>query len=208
MAEVEPKGFLSIENTLWRYWPLPEGYGKIGFQGGKVYNCTSTGGSCQAWGGSSYIDLPGIAFLSHYRGYMNALLFPPLGIGIAFTISTTPVLVMLKVSDSWTPPGQIMSIQPNKGKQDSTFSDIQLTCRYTTFEDDDVGNILFHIPDGLTVSNIVVISNTEIEFDLDIAINAPVGTKGISVVFDDGIDDGIDYLYNSEVVFEVTEKTN
>ena len=102
------------------------------------------------------------------------------------------------------PPGQIMSISPNQGEQGTTLTDIQLTCIYTTFEDYGVSAIQFHPKDGLTVSNINVISNTEIEFDLEIAIDAPIGTKGISVVFDNGID----YLYNSEVVFEILEKTN
>jgi hypothetical protein len=102
-------------------------------------------------------------------------------------------------------PAQIMSISPNQGEQGTTLTDIQLTCIYTTFEDDGVGKILFHIPDGLTVSNIDVISNTVIEFDLEIANDAPVGERRIYVVYADGKQ----YVeVNPFYSFIVTGKTN
>ena len=102
------------------------------------------------------------------------------------------------------PPGEIVSISPNEGEQGTTLTDVTIMGADTTFEDDGVSAILLMPPGGFTVSNINVISNTEIEFDLEIAVDAPVGSKSVIVTYDDGIA----YLYNSEVVFEIMEKTN
>ena len=102
------------------------------------------------------------------------------------------------------PPGEIVSISPNQGEQGTTLTDVTIMGADTTFEDDGVSAILLMPPGGFTVSNINVISNTEIEFDLEIAVDAPVGSKSVIVTYDDGIA----YLYNSEVVFEIMEKTN
>ena len=102
------------------------------------------------------------------------------------------------------PPGEIVSISPNEGEQGTTLTDVTIMGADTTFEDDGVSAILLMPPGGFTVSNINVISNTEIEFDLEIAVDAPVGSKSVIVTYDDGIA----YLYNSEVVFEILEKTN
>ena len=135
----------------------------------------------------------------------------PQGLGIEISTMLIPVhppgfsiMLLTKTDDNWTPPEEIVSISPNQGEQGTTLTDIQLTCIDTTFEDDGVSKILFFIPDGLTVSNINVISNTEIEFDLEIANDAPVGERQIYVVYTDSTQ----YVQNSDIVFEVLEKTN
>jgi hypothetical protein len=77
------------------------------------------------------------------------------------------------------------SISPNEGKQESTLTDVTITGVNTTFQDDPPVSIQFNPLDGLDVSNISTISNTKIEFDLTIAVDAPVGLKSITVTYDD-----------------------
>jgi hypothetical protein len=102
------------------------------------------------------------------------------------------------------PPEQILSISPNQGEQGTTLTGVTIMTEHTTLEDDGVRTILLMPPSGLTVSNINVISNTEIEFDLEIPVDAPVGSKEVYVALSD--DTG--YVGNSEVFFEITGKTN
>ena len=77
------------------------------------------------------------------------------------------------------------SITPKEGKQETTLTDVTITGVNTTFQDDPPVSIQFNPPDGLDVSNISTISNTEIEFDLTIAVDAPTGLKSITVTYDD-----------------------
>ena len=77
------------------------------------------------------------------------------------------------------------SISPGEGKQESTLTDVTITGVNTTFQDDPPVSIQFNPSDGLDVSNISTISNTEIEFDLTIAVDAPIGLKSITVTYDD-----------------------
>jgi hypothetical protein len=122
-------------------------------------------------------------------------------------LSLIPIVYMallIKIDDNWTPPEQIMSISPNQGEQGTTLTDVSIWSRNTTFDDDSPVEISFDPPDGLTISNINVISNTVIEFDLDIAVDAPVGTKRVIVTYDDGRK-VVDSRCNATCGFEVTE---
>ena len=78
------------------------------------------------------------------------------------------------------------SIAPDSGEQESTLTDVTITGENTTFQDDPPVDIAFSPADGLTVSNISTISNTEIEFDLAISADAPVGFKTVIVTYNDG----------------------
>ena len=101
------------------------------------------------------------------------------------------------------PEGEIVSISPNQGEQGTTLTGVTIMTKDTSFEDDGVSAILLMPPGGLVVSNINVISNVEIQFDLEIPVDAPVGKQGVYVV----LGDGIGYFGNSGI-FSVTEKTN
>lgn len=76
------------------------------------------------------------------------------------------------------------SINPDEGTQETTLTDVTITGVNTKFQDDPPVNILFSPPDGLNVSNISTISNTEIEFDLTIDVDAPIGNKTVIVTYD------------------------
>ena len=94
-----------------------------------------------------------------------------------------------------------MSISPNQGEQGTTLTDVTIMTEDTYFEDYGSKIIIFPTA-GLAISNVNVISNTELEFDLEIAVDAPVGRRDVYV-----LSLGT-YLWNSEVFFTVTEKTN
>jgi hypothetical protein len=76
------------------------------------------------------------------------------------------------------------SITPESGNRESTLTDVEISCFNTTFSDDPSVSIQFNPPEGLTVSNINTISNTRVEFDLQIDVNAPTGSKTITVTWD------------------------
>ena len=59
-------------------------------------------------------------------------------------------------------------------------------CEFTSLEDEGVKEIIFSPPHGIMVSNIRVISNNTIEFDLKIAAETPLGDKTVTVIYDDG----------------------
>lgn len=92
------------------------------------------------------------------------------------------------------------SISPSSGQQESTLTDVTITARNTTFRDNPPVEILFSPPDGLTVSNISTVSNTEVEFDLQISVDAPVGFKTVIVTWDDSTKS-----ITGESQFEVTD---
>jgi hypothetical protein len=90
---------------------------------------------------------------------------------------------MYKTYDTWLPPNFSLSINPNSGYQGTTLTNVHLYADNTTFQDNPPVQIGIESPYGLAVSNINVISNTEIEFDLDIAIDAPVGLRTVIVTY-------------------------
>jgi len=230
--EIEPAGMFSIEGTLWyapfawiifpHFRQIPPSMTDIGFSGGVVYtpqwsqpNVTNT----------LYIDMVAASFFMYtadnnpeegwelmlVNEYALGMVQPTIGVGFMISyqtqiLSLIPIVYMallIKIDDNWTPPEQIMSISPNQGEQGTTLTDVSIWSRNTTFDDDSPVEISFDPPDGLTISNINVISNTVIEFDLDIAVDAPVGTKRVIVTYDDGrkVVDSSDATYG----FEVTE---
>ena len=93
------------------------------------------------------------------------------------------------------------SISPDEGTQEQSYTDVTITGINTTFQDDGPVTIAFIPPDGLTVSNISTMSNTTIEFDLDIAVNASTTLRSVTVTYDGG-----NQLISGSNVFEVLPK--
>ncbi len=77
-------------------------------------------------------------------------------------------------------------ISPDVVEQEQSYTDVTITGVNTTFQDDPPVTITFTPSDGLTISNISIISNTRIEFDLDVATNASTGPRSVTVTYDDG----------------------
>ena len=73
------------------------------------------------------------------------------------------------------------SIVPDIGIREVTLP-CTVTCLNTTFLDGDV-DVTFSPDDGLTVSSISVQSDTEVQFDLQIAVDAPIGQKSVTVTW-------------------------
>ena len=105
---------------------------------------------------------------------------------------------MFRVEDNWIPEETILGISPEYGLQGATLTCF-LSSSFTTFEQNPPVEIRFDPPDGLTVSNVDVVSDDGIYFDLAISVDAPVGTKRVIVIYDDGNK----VVENSDVVFEV-----
>lgn len=76
------------------------------------------------------------------------------------------------------------SISPETGEQESTVR-ITITGTNTTFQDDPPVEVGFTPPDGLDVGAISTTSNTEIEFDLTIDVDAPTTARTVTVSWDD-----------------------
>ena len=93
------------------------------------------------------------------------------------------------------------SISPNEGKQESTLTGVTITGKNTKFQDKPPVEVSFTPDDGLTVSSISTISNTEIEFDLTIAVDAPTTFRGVTVTYDGG-----SIIISDSNVFEVLPK--
>ena len=110
---------------------------------------------------------------------------------------------LVKTEDDWKPP-EFVSISPNQGEQGTTLTNVTIIGANTDFEPDEF-MIVFDsiITTGSTfpVSNINVISNTEIKFDLAISEFAPIGFYDVSVFWNGKSATGHD-------VFEVLPKTN
>ena len=93
------------------------------------------------------------------------------------------------------------SISPSEGTQEQSYTDVTITGVNTTFQDDGVDDIAFSPPDGITISNISTISNTKIEFDLEIAVDASTGLRSVTVTYDGGSE-----IISGSNVFEVLPK--
>lgn len=78
------------------------------------------------------------------------------------------------------------SITPVEGSRESTVS-CTVTCFNTTFRDDPPVNVSFSPTTGtdLVISGLSVVSNTEIEFDLEIAVEAELGERIVTVTWGD-----------------------
>ena len=77
-------------------------------------------------------------------------------------------------------------ISPDVVVQEQSYTDVTITGVNTTFQDDPPVTITFTPSDGLEISNISIISNTRIEFDLDVATNASTGSRSVTVTYDGG----------------------
>ena len=198
-----------------------------GFYEGKVYSCSFD--YCSPQENSFYIDTPLVSIASIFpeRDSLNVDLdlfimqpsglgvytrldqyfrarnyfFPPeisyYGWGMSFGMG-----MMFKVENDWPGSPAFGSIAPNQGEQESTLS-LTVTCVNTTFRDDPPVEIAFIPSDGLTVTNISVISNAEIEFNLKIAADSPLGQKSVIVTY------GFPAAsITGNNVFEVLERTN
>jgi hypothetical protein len=93
------------------------------------------------------------------------------------------------------------SISPDEGQQEQSYTDVEITGVNTTFQDDGVDDIAFSPPDDITISNISTISNTKIEFDLEIDVNAAIGLRSVTVTYDGG-----NQIISGSNVFEVLPK--
>jgi len=211
--EVETDGLFSIEGTLWETSEkLIYSNGEvrafsreIGFYQGNVWTYREGSG----WFPSStrYINLPMIGVAHHFSFQLLwspsvwAELFimqPSVGFGVLYhasygargwTFESTwdfRIGVMFKIEDNWIPEQTILFIQPSEGEPGTTLTNVEIEGRDTTFQDNPPVEISFDPPDGLTVSNINVRSNTEIEFDLEIDVDAPEGYRTVIVTYDDG----------------------
>ncbi len=145
------------------------------------------------------IDLWGVSF---------TLIIPtPFDIGISVLLGSGTYLGKNAVFSGFagvSPPGvgdpEFGSISPSTGAQESTVP-VTLTARDTTFRDDPPVNVAFVPNDGLTVGAISTTSNTEIEFDLTIADNAPTTVRSVTVSWDDP-----PKTVTGDAVFTVTAK--
>jgi len=95
------------------------------------------------------------------------------------------------------------SISPSEGTQESTLTDVTITGVNTAFQDKSPVDITFSPNNNneLAISNISTISNTKIEFDLTIAVDAPVEFKSVTVTYDGG-----NVIINKSNAFEVLPK--
>ena len=207
--EIEPDGLFSLHGTRWAgcgisfytfppFVYLPCLY--MGFYEGEVYSLSNN---------ASYVDLLVVSLVYDIEfaideGWQIFLgIMQPIGIGVFTVLGYTPhaslgpgiedppallyvMGIMFNVEDNWIPEAQLSHIYPIHGEQGTTLTDVQLYGIYTTFQDNPPVEISFDPPDGLTVSNINVISNTLIEFDLEIAANAPGGDRTVIVTYDNG----------------------
>jgi len=218
--EVEPDGLFSIEGTEWQaligmqIFPLPWIWEARGlyfhFYGGEV---------SPGMNESFYIDMLVCSIFWGYdrmgagggsdKWYYGIL--QPGGIGIVFERTsrihpTTPIIntaLLIKTQDNWVPP-EFGSIFPNQGEQGARLTDVTITGVNTTFKDGSTVDVRFspyHFSE--IISNIRIISNTEIMFDLDIEADAEIGIRNVTVRWDEKKESigGYD-------VFEVLPKTN
>lgn len=224
--EIEPDGLFSIEGTRWRTCGISVSIQLLGLQGfnfnigcsrirygffeEKVYFCNALN-LCPPREPSSYIDTPlvGIAYVGQsFLQDSYLFIMQPIGFGVYTRLYNLPLGggfetgIMFKVDDNWPGSPEFGSISPDEGEQESTLT-VEITGVNTTFQDDPPVNIFFSPPDGLTISNVSVISNIELEFDLEIAADAPLGQKSVTVTYDGGSQS----IVGNEA-FEVLPKTN
>jgi len=199
-----------IEGTVWHFRPSCMGPcpgSLLGFYDGHVYYYNARVSDCfhpYIPDTGTYIDLPGIG-LFWYNDYCLqgtllpvcqwrvGMLFPLIGKGIHSCI-VLPCFLSDKelrlIPDKSLPedfcPTGVWYIFPNWSHQGRSLMGVSLYGISTTFQDNPPVEITFDPPAGLTISNIDVISNTELAFDLEIAVDAPVGYRNVIVTYDDG----------------------
>ena len=178
----------------------------FGFNGGELYEGYKYDLRPSRYTDVFYMDIPMFSIfftylptsthqmtgcIAEYFGVMQ----PTIGMGMltvfGCTIYYTPatdIALLIKIDNNWTPseipPEPVLSsISPNYGVQGTTLTDVTITGVHTNFESIIPVKIIFTPSYGLTVSNINVISNTEIEFDLEIAVDTPQGNRDVWVEY-------------------------
>lgn len=140
----------------------------------------------------------------------------PIGIGMRITWACTwyrhPLLpfidieLLSKTEDNWIPqPRAEISIFPNQGEQGTSLTDVQITFFNTTVSH--VHHMCFYSYDstnGVDFNNWIVISDTQVECDITIPDDEPIGFRQIEIFFDE--DDGSYRQLHMDHVFEVIEK--
>jgi hypothetical protein len=200
--ELETDGIFSIEGTVWRatyIFPLIDWMhiDDIGFYGGSVY-----WGDPKVWQqlpNSFYVNALVVSFSTAIMGdsanfIISTCVMQPLGIGVITNIGYDSLQgfmlfqigILHKINDDWALPAQIIDISPYQGKPGTTLTNVTIKAIRTTFQDNPPVEIRFDPPNGLTVSNINVINDTEIVFDLKIAVDAPAGYRNVIVTYDNG----------------------
>jgi hypothetical protein len=196
---------------------------EVGFYDGKVYFHGYIYGGFQYEPAdekrSFYMDML-VASIFMYSGrncqmsdgcwdYIVFGIMQPIGVGVMTTSNGVPIpdsvgaAILVKTNDNWVPEEDVSRIYPNKGEQGTTLTNVEFTGLNTTFQDNPPVEIGFIPSEGLTVSDINVMSNTVIEFDLEITVDAPTGWRRIIVMYDDG-----NKLLEKDYAFEVSEKSN
>ena len=227
--EVETDGLFSIEGTRWRSCGISSsiqfGLGGSGsgfnfnigcsgnsywFHEGKVYSCNSSD-YCSSLPASSYIDTPLVSIAYIGQSFLQDLylfIMQPSGFGV-YTRLYSLVLgggfetgIMFKVDDNWPGEPAFGSISPNQAEQETTLT-LEISALNTRFRDDPPVFIQFSPPEGLTVLNVTTISNTEIEFNLEIAADALLGQRSVTVTYGNPPS-----TVTGNAVFDVFERTN
>jgi len=194
--QIEPEVISSLNGTVWqeslRIPIIPGDYYpsyhlKRYFYDGRVY---IEGGAYLG----PYVDLLAFSFSFHSLGLAYneiGIWLPAVGVGMNIQgglfhaiLPFLSILIYNKIEDNWIPE-ETISIYPTIGAQGTTLT-VEIHGSYTTFKENPPVEIIFDPPDGLSVSNIDLANVQWIFFDLDIAINAPVGFRDVIVIWDDG----------------------
>jgi hypothetical protein len=197
--EIEPEGIFSLHGTQWQALPMavqilpfpslvPLSRSVFSFYGGEEYPEGSgygyyidmlvcsifksshrkfEGGSYTKWYGVLQPIGTGIVVEYHYE-YIPYNIFP--------TEIDLRIGLLIKVSGNWAPP-EFVSISPNHGEQGTILTEVKITCLNTNF--DTIDGIYFYPGEGIDINNCTVISDTQLEFDLTIAADAPTGLRDI-----------------------------
>jgi len=132
-------------------------------------------------------------FIINLAGF--AFTLPQFGTGPVFSIligsgdylsaSGVPYIGFTSIPGPGAEP-EFVSISPNTGSQESTLTNVTITGRNTTFDDDDVDDIIFSPAGNITVDRISVQSNTVVECDITIAPDASTQEYTVTVTYDGG----------------------
>lgn len=109
--------------------------------------------------------------------------FSPSDATFNYVVNTWMIYLLLCGSPNDDP--QFVSIAPSQGSQEEVLT-ITIMCINTTFQDDGINEIIFSPNGGIFVRSISVESNTEVEFDIEIDADAPLGSRSVTVIWDDG----------------------
>lgn len=188
--EIEVQGFFTLNNTLWlktcEPWVekcIPSGY--VGFSQNSIYyeGLKSSKSLIINLGLVSFYwaTFPIVADLSFQ---ISGFASPLIGIGFHKMEESSHIDMIRKIANHWIPKPKIY-IVPYEGTQEEQLH-IKIMISHVILKENDLLDLSFDPPDGLSASNIKITGYREIEFDLDIATETPLGFKSLSVIWDDG----------------------